>query len=118
MAWATVKDFIKKNNTTLQLSDVQLLIPASFDEVTSSQWERMCRYVTKVKDDYWEDGLLEEEMEEFVISLGGPDSSDDEDDSDNDDYTGDCSSEEDLEDDDYDMRHLRQKEQLLRDDVP
>ena len=50
----------------------------------------MRRHITKVEDDYWEkDGLLEEEMEEFVISLGGPDSSDDEDDSDNDDYTGD-----------------------------
>ena len=110
MAWATVKDFIRKNNTTFRLSDVQSLIPAAFDEVTSSQWERMRRHVTKVEDDYWEkDGLLEEEMEEFVISLGGPDSSDD-DDSDDDDYTGDCSSEEDLEDDDYDMRLLHQEE--------
>ena len=53
-------------------------------------------------------------MEEFVISLGGPDSSDDENDSENDDYTGDCSSEEDLEDDDYDKRLLYQEEQLLR----
>ena len=115
MAWATVKDFIRKDNTTFRLSDVQSLIPAAFDEVMSSKWERMRRHVTKVEDDYWEkDGLLEEEMEEFVISLGGPDSSDDEDDSDNDDYTGDCSSEEDLEDDDYDMRLLHQEEQLLR----
>ena len=93
MSWATVKDIIRKNNTTFRLSDVQSLIPASFNEVTSSQWERMRRHVTKVEDDYWEkDGLLEE-MEEFVISLGSPDSSDDEDNSDDDDYTGDCSSE-------------------------
>ena len=41
MAWATVKDFIRKNNTTFRLSDVQSLIPAAFEEVTSSQWERM-----------------------------------------------------------------------------
>ena len=74
----------------------------------------MCRHVTKVEDDYWEKDRLLEEMEEFVISLGSPDSSDDEDNSDDDDYTGDCSSEEDLEDDDCDMRLLQQEKQLLR----
>uniref|UniRef100_A0A1X7UY40 Uncharacterized protein n=1 Tax=Amphimedon queenslandica TaxID=400682 RepID=A0A1X7UY40_AMPQE len=41
MAWATLKDYIRKNNTTFRLSDVQSLIPAAFDEVTSSHWEKM-----------------------------------------------------------------------------
>lgn len=109
-----VKDYIRKNNTTFRLSDVQSLIPAAFDELTSSHWEKMHWHVTKVEDDYWEkEGLLEEEMEEFIITLGGPDSSD-EDDRDEDDYTGDCSGEEDLEDDENDERLLHRQEQLRR----
>ena len=52
-------------------------------------------------------------MEEFIITLGGPDSSD-EDDRDEDDYTGDCSGEEDLEDDENDERLLHRQEQLRR----
>uniref|UniRef100_A0A1X7VJG5 Uncharacterized protein n=1 Tax=Amphimedon queenslandica TaxID=400682 RepID=A0A1X7VJG5_AMPQE len=90
IAWATVKDYITNNNTTFRFSDVQSLTPAAFDEVMSSLWEKMRQHVTKVEDDYWEkDGLLEEEIEEFIMTLGGPDSSDDDDDTDDDDYAGD-----------------------------
>lgn len=52
-------------------------------------------------------------MEEFIITLGGPDSSNEDDSVDND-YTGDCSSEEDFEDDENDKRLRHREEQLLR----
>jgi transposase len=68
MAWSTVKEHNRKNNSTFRLTDVQAMVPAAFDEVTSTLWARLCDHVRKVEDDYWEkDCLLEDEMDEFAI---------------------------------------------------
>ena len=96
MAWSIVKDYIMKNNTTFKLTDVQALIPLVFDQVTSTVWERLCEHVKKVDDEYWsKDCLIEEAIEKFIVTVGGPDS-EDSDEEYEDDYThsGDCSCDE------------------------
>ena len=77
MAWSIVKDYIMKNNTTFKLTDAQALIPLAFHQVTGTVWERLCEHVKKVKDEYWsKDSLIEEAVEEFIVTVGGPDSDD------------------------------------------
>ena len=119
MAWSIVKDYIRKNNTTFKMSDVQALIPLAFDQVTNTVWERLCEHVKKVEDEYWsKDYLIEEAVEEFIVTAGGPDSDDsDEEYEDNYTHSGDCSYDE-PEDldlvDDYENLQLLYEEERLR----
>ncbi|XP_065831984.1 uncharacterized protein [Oscarella lobularis] len=80
LAWSQVKGFLRKNNTTFKLKDLEELVPQAFEAVTQTMWEAFCGHAEKEERRFWEkDGLQEEAVDDFVIRF---DVSDDEDESD------------------------------------
>ena len=76
MAWAQVKEYVRRNNQKFTLAEVEKLIHEGFSHVTPEIWTKLISHVEKkVEDHYWErDGLWYAKRHEFIIHLG--DSSD------------------------------------------
>ena len=54
------------------LSEVESLVKEGFQHVTAESWRRHVE--EKVEDHYWQhDGLYEEQVDEFIIQVGGED---------------------------------------------
>ena len=80
LAWTKVKDYLRKNNQTFRLADLQKPTPAAFQSVTPEIWANCCRKAIDEENHFWEtDELQEDAVEQFLIDLGV----DDEDDTDN-----------------------------------
>ena len=75
LAWAQVKQYIKKNNKLFTLTAVKELTFEGFDQVGADDWKKLIEHAqVKFEDKYWlEDGLQEESMDEFIIHVGGSD---------------------------------------------
>ncbi len=73
MAWAQMKNYIKKNNIKFTLSEIERLTHTAFTVVTPNRWKSLITHVQqKVENHYWEvDGLQQELVEEFIISTEG-----------------------------------------------
>ena len=54
---------------------MQRLINEGFQHVTPARWSSLIKYVEeKVEDHYWRhDGLYEQQVEDFLITVGGED---------------------------------------------
>ena len=78
LVWSQVKGFLKKNNKTFRLADLEKLVPEAFDTVTSDIWANCCEEAIKEENTCWEsDGLQEEAVNEFLIEFGDSDQDDD-----------------------------------------
>ncbi len=73
MAWAQMKNYIRKNNIKFTLTEVERLTHTAFTVVTPDRWKSLITHVQqKVENHYWEvDGLQQELVEEFIISTEG-----------------------------------------------
>ena len=79
LAWRKVKDFVRSNNTTgdMSLSRLHELVQRGIASVSKDDWAVFCNHVKSIEDAYWEkDGLVENAVDEMIINLGD-DSSDD-----------------------------------------
>ena len=74
LAWSQVKHYIQ-NNKLFTLTAVEELTYGGIDQVTVMEWKKFIEHVqSKFEEKYWfEDGLYEESVDEFIISAGGSD---------------------------------------------
>ena len=96
MAWKQLKDYVKERNTRyvyivtvaehiahvlyhthsrFTLTEVQRLVNEGFQHVTPAHWSSLIKHVEEtVEDQYWRhDGLYEQQVEDFRITVGGED---------------------------------------------
>ena len=79
LAWASVKGYVAKHNRDYNLGEVERLVPDGFEHTTSDMWRRFCRHVVDIENEYFEkDGLVEDVVEEMVITLGADENDSDE----------------------------------------
>ena len=85
LAWAHVKEYVKKNNKLFTMAEVERLTPHGIGAVMPDLWKKYVEHVRGVEDKYWEqDGLIEEVVEECLEQFGEEDSDDDDSDIDSD----------------------------------
>lgn len=82
LAWASVKNYVRMNNTTFNTEDVRKLLEEGVKQITPDIWENFVARVVKEEDKLWEidfisDELLEEtEQRSQVIKISSGSSSD------------------------------------------
>jgi hypothetical protein len=76
LAWAQVKNYIKQNNRAFNLTEVEKLAWKGFEKVTANDWQKLIEHVkVNFEDHYWaNDGLYEDLIEDFTISVSGSES--------------------------------------------
>ena len=82
LAWASVKGYAAKHNIAwYRLEDMERLTPEVFAHTTTDMWRNFCRRVVKVENDYIvKDRVVEDIVEEMMVTIIIPDSDDDSDD--------------------------------------
>ena len=71
LAWANVKEYVRKHNQQFTMAEVEHLTPTGISATTADLWKRYTEHCRRVEDKYWEeDGLIEEAVEEFTIEFG------------------------------------------------
>ncbi|KAL4119013.1 hypothetical protein QTP88_011886 [Uroleucon formosanum] len=87
LAWSSIKNYVRKNNTTFKLHDVNRLLIESIQRVDSEMWKNCIKYVVDEEDKLWKMDIvvdqLTAEQEPCVLNLA-PDDSDSESDLDSD----------------------------------
>ena len=75
LAWLQVKRYIKEKNQLFTLKAVKELTYRGIDQVGPTNWKKLVEHVERAfEDKYWcDDGLQEECIDEFIISVGGSD---------------------------------------------
>lgn len=69
-----------KHNLNFRSSDVEKLFRTAVEKVNSDQWKSACEHVKEIKEFYWvKDGLFDEALDKFIISLEDSDSDEHED---------------------------------------
>ncbi|XP_060871648.1 uncharacterized protein LOC132945867 [Metopolophium dirhodum] len=81
LAWSSVKNYVRMNNTTYKLQDVRKLLEEGVERVTPDMWKNFVAHVIKEEDTFWQidvlsDQLLDEEQGSHVITITGDTSSD------------------------------------------
>jgi len=80
LAWSSVKQYVKTNNTTFKLTDVQKLLHEGVKRVTPQMWKNYVNHVIKEENKFFEldfiiDELLEAELAEsnaiHIVTLSG-----------------------------------------------
>ena len=73
-AWSVVKGYVNKKFT---LKEIEELVPQGISQVTPQMWKKFCDHTVKVEEEYWKkDGLVEDIVEEILITVGEDDDSD------------------------------------------
>ena len=73
-----LKGFLKKNNKSFRLADLEKLVPEASDTVTLDILANCCEQAIKEENKFSEsDGLQEEAVNEFLIEFGDSDQEDD-----------------------------------------
>ena len=92
LAWSVVKGYVAKHNKKFTLKEIEELVPQGISQVTPQMWKKFCDHTVKVEEEYWKkDGLVEDIVEEILITVGEDDDSD--------------TSEEELEPDNNDVHY-------------
>jgi len=80
LAWSSVKQHVKTNNTTFKLTDVQKLLHEAVERITPQMWKNYVNHIIKIEDKFFEldfiiDELLEAEFPEpnalHIVTLSG-----------------------------------------------
>jgi len=87
LVWSSVKNYVRKNNTTFKLQDVKRLLIEGVQRVDSEMWKNFIKHVVDEEDKLWNTDFIVDELtaeqEPCVLNLG-PDDSDSESDLDSD----------------------------------
>ena len=71
LAWANVKEYVRKHNQQFTMAEVERLTPTGISVTTPDLWKKYIEHCRRVEDKYWDDdGLIEETVEEFTIEFG------------------------------------------------
>ncbi|XP_060880721.1 uncharacterized protein LOC132952438 [Metopolophium dirhodum] len=75
LAWANVKDHVKKNNTSYKLSDVKTLLLEGIERVDESMWKNFIRHTMTEEEKFYKidfivDDLLSAETENLTMTVG------------------------------------------------
>ncbi|CAI6372173.1 unnamed protein product [Macrosiphum euphorbiae] len=75
LAWSSVKNHVKMNNTTYKLSDVKQLLMEGIEKVDDTMWKNFISHTTSVEDKFYEvdfliDEVLSAELQPTVLTLG------------------------------------------------
>ena len=75
LAWLQVRRYIKEKKQLFTLTAVKELTYRGIDQVGPANWKKLVEHVERAfEDKYWrDDGLQEECIDEFIISVGGSD---------------------------------------------
>ena len=77
LAWSVVKGYVAKHNKKFTLKEIEELVPQGISQVTPQMWKKFCDHTVKVEEEYWKkDGLVEDIVEEILITVGEDDDSD------------------------------------------
>ncbi|KAJ4429299.1 hypothetical protein ANN_26303 [Periplaneta americana] len=69
----------EKNMGEVSITYLKILVLAVFNTITPDDWRRSIKHVRKTASDYWtRDGLMEEAVEQLIISVSVDDELDDE----------------------------------------
>lgn len=78
LAWASVKNYVRMNNTTFKLKDVQELLVKGVEHVTPEMWTNFIGHVIKEEDKFWKIDHISDELidndpekdEQHVMTVG------------------------------------------------
>ncbi|XP_025194218.1 uncharacterized protein LOC112593854 [Melanaphis sacchari] len=62
LAWSWIKNYVRMNNTTFKLQDVQELLKKTVDNVTSEMWMNFISHVIKEEDKFWKIDFLSDDV--------------------------------------------------------
>ena len=89
LVWSKVKGYMRKNNVTFKLVDLERLVPAAFDSVTPDMWRNFCSHARKEEENFWKkDGMLEDAVDQVLVDLRVSDDEDEGSDSDSEEMDG------------------------------
>lgn len=81
LVWAEVKNWVRMQNVTFNIDDVENLTRQKFASISVEDWQRKCKHTKTVEREFMgSEGPLEDIVESFVIQLGADDASSSEDD--------------------------------------
>ncbi|CAI6364423.1 unnamed protein product [Macrosiphum euphorbiae] len=80
LAWAMVKGYAKRENTTFKMDDVRQLLHTAIERVTSENWQNFIKHVIGEEEKIWKvDDIMDEvidQMEHCVLTITGETDSD------------------------------------------
>lgn len=80
LAWAMVKGYVKRLNTTFKIDDVRQLLYTAIERVTAENWQNFIKHVIEEENKIWKvDDIMEElieGMEPCVLTITGETSDD------------------------------------------
>jgi len=72
IVWSQVKNYVASHNKTFKMADVELTVREAFSVVTAENWRNYVNHVIKEEEKCWHlDGLVDDVMENFIITIGG-----------------------------------------------
>lgn len=74
LAWSSVKNYVRMNNTTYKLPEVKNLLHEGIDHVSPDMWKNFIRHTKKEEEKFWEvddivDDILSAETEPVVMDI-------------------------------------------------
>lgn len=54
LAWASVKNYVKMNNSTFKMNDVKKLLEEGVERVTPDMWKNYVDHIIKVEEKFWQ----------------------------------------------------------------
>lgn len=54
LAWASVKNYVKMNNSTFKMNDVKKLLEEEVERVTPDMWKNYVDHIIKVEEKFWQ----------------------------------------------------------------
>ncbi|KAE9522285.1 hypothetical protein AGLY_017328 [Aphis glycines] len=87
LAWSSIKNHVKMNNTTFKLPDVKKLLIEGIERVDADMWKNFIRHTITEENRFWEiddimDEVFEAERQNVTLTITGDTSSDSESDTD------------------------------------
>ncbi|CAI6376480.1 unnamed protein product [Macrosiphum euphorbiae] len=80
LAWAMVKGYVKRENTTFKANDVRQLLYTAIDRVTPENWQNFIKHLIDEENNIWKvDDIMDEiidGMEPCVLTITGDTSND------------------------------------------
>ncbi|XP_022161706.1 uncharacterized protein LOC111027615 [Myzus persicae] len=76
LAWASVKNYVKMNNSTFKMNDVKKLLEEGVERVTPDMWKNFVDHIIKVEEKFWQvdfisNELLDAEVTSHVLTITG-----------------------------------------------
>ncbi|XP_068081808.1 uncharacterized protein [Anabrus simplex] len=72
LAWSKAKRIVRESNVTgdISMAKLEAVTRTAISSITKADWEGYCSHVRNSEEEYWKnDGLMEDALEEFIISL-------------------------------------------------